>query len=55
MRLYFPVDLTGNLIMIEKLVLGEELLMEKVRNWKKGMEKKGLRVNTGKTKSCGVD
>ena len=25
MRLYFPVDLTGNLIMIEKLVLGEIL------------------------------
>ena len=23
MRLYFPVDLTGNLIMIEKLVLSE--------------------------------
>ena len=23
MRLYFPVDLTGNLIMTEKLVLGE--------------------------------
>ena len=23
MRLYFPVDLTGDLIMIEKLVLGE--------------------------------
>ena len=23
MRFYFPVDLTGNLIMIEKLVLGE--------------------------------
>ena len=23
MRLYFPVDLTGNSIMIEKLVLGE--------------------------------
>ena len=23
MRLYFPVDLTGNLIMIEKLILGE--------------------------------
>ena len=23
MRLYIPVDLTGNLIMIEKLVLGE--------------------------------
>ena len=23
MRFYFPVDLTGNLVMIEKLVLGE--------------------------------
>ena len=23
MRLYFPVDLTGNLIMTEKLVLGD--------------------------------
>ena len=23
MRLYFPVDLTGKLVMIEKLVLGE--------------------------------
>ena len=23
MRLYFPVDLTGNLVLIEKLVLGE--------------------------------
>ena len=28
----------------------KELLLEKVRNWKEGMEKKGLRVNTGKTK-----
>ena len=28
----------------------KELLFEKVRNWKKGMEKKGLRVNAGKTK-----
>ena len=28
----------------------KELLLEKVRNWKKGMEKKGLRVNTGKIK-----
>ena len=27
----------------------KELLMEKVRKWK-GMEKKGLRVNAGKTK-----
>ena len=28
----------------------KELLLEKVRNWKEGMEKKGLRVNAGKTK-----
>ena len=28
----------------------EELLMEKLRKWKKGMELKGLRVNIGKTK-----
>ena len=28
----------------------EELLMEKLRKWKKGMESKGLRVNIGKTK-----
>jgi len=28
----------------------EELLMEKLRKWKKGMEAKGLRVNAGKTK-----
>ena len=26
MRLYFPVDLTGNLIMIEKLVLRFDLI-----------------------------
>ena len=28
----------------------EELLMEKLRKWKKVMEAKGLRVNVGKTK-----
>ena len=28
----------------------EELLMEKLRKWKKGMESKGLRVNAGKTR-----
>ena len=28
----------------------EELLMEKLRKWKNGMEAKGLRVNLGKTK-----
>ena len=28
----------------------EELLMEKLSKWKKGMEFKGLRVNIGKTK-----
>ena len=36
-----------DLVLISKT---KELLLEKVRNWKKGMEKKGLRVNTGKTK-----
>ena len=28
----------------------EELLLEKLRKWKKWMEVKGFRVNTGKTK-----
>ena len=28
----------------------KELLLEKVRKWKEGMEEKGLRVNVGKTK-----
>ena len=28
----------------------KELLLEKARRWKEGMEKKGLRVNAGKTK-----
>ena len=28
----------------------KELLLEEVRKWKEGMEKKGLRVNAGKTK-----
>ena len=28
----------------------EELLMEKLHKWKRGMELKGLRVNIGKTK-----
>ena len=31
----------------------EELLMENLRKWKKGMELKGLRVNIGKTKVSG--
>ena len=31
----------------------EELLMEKLRKWKKGMEAKGLRVNADKTKMSG--
>ena len=45
------------LLYADNLVLNaetRELLLEKVRNWKKGMEKKGLRVNTEKTKKCGV-
>ena len=34
----------------------EELLIEKLRKWKNGMEAKGLRVNAGKTKvmQCSV-
>ena len=38
---------------VDDLVLmaeSEELLMEKLRKWKNGMEAKGLRVNDGKTK-----
>ena len=31
----------------------EELLMEKLRKWKRGMELNGLRVNIGKTKVIG--
>ena len=27
----------------------EELLLEKMRKWKKGVEMKGLRMNAGKT------
>ena len=41
------------LLYADDLVLvaeSEELLMEKLRKWKKGMELKGLRVNIGKTK-----
>ena len=32
------------------IVKTTELLLEKVREWTEGMEKKGLRVNAGKTK-----
>ena len=44
-----PMELlySDNLVLISKT---KELLLEKVRKWKEGMEKKGLRVNTGKTK-----
>ena len=41
------------LLYADDLVLmaeSKELLMEKLRKWKKGMEAKGLRVNAGKTK-----
>ena len=41
------------LLYVDDLVLiaeTKELLLEKVRKWKEGMEKKGLRVNSGKTK-----
>ena len=34
-----------------------EILMEKIKIWKEGLESKGLKVNTGKTKvmKCHVD
>ena len=41
------------LLYADDLVLmaeSKELLMEKLRKWKKGMEAKGLRVNADKTK-----
>ena len=47
------------LLYADDLVLmaeSEELPMEKLRKWKKGMEAKSLRVNVGKTKvmQCGL-
>ena len=49
----FREGLPMELLYADDLVLvaeTKELLLEKVRNWKRGMEKKDLRVNTGKTK-----
>jgi hypothetical protein len=49
----FREDLPIELLYADDLVLiaeTKELLLQKVRNWKKGMKKKGLRVNAGKTK-----
>ena len=49
----FRVGLSMELLYADDLVLiakTKELLLEKVRKWKEGMEKKGLRVNAGKTK-----
>ena len=43
MELFYADDLV---LMAEP----EELLLEKLRKWKNGMEAKGLRVNAGKTK-----
>ena len=48
------------LLYADDLVLiaeSEVELVEKIRNWKAGMEDKGLRVNMGKTKvmRCRVD
>ena len=44
-----PMELlyADDLVLMAEL---EELLMEKLRKWKKGMEAKGLEVNAGKTK-----
>ena len=49
----FREDLPMELLYADDLVLivvTKELILEKVRKWKEGMEKKGLRVNAGKTK-----
>ena len=49
----FREGLLMELLYADDLVLvaeTEELLMEKLRKWKRGMELKGLRVNIGKTK-----
>ena len=49
----FREGLPMELLYADDLVLvaeTEELLMEKLRKWKMGMELKGLRVNIGKTK-----
>ena len=49
----FREGLPMELLYADDLVLvaeTEELLLEKLRKWKKGMELKGLRVNIGKTK-----
>ena len=49
----FREGLPMELLYADDLVLvaeTEELLIEKLRKWKRGMELKGLRVNIGKTK-----
>ena len=49
----FREGLPMELLYADDLVLmaeSRELLMEKLRKWKNGMEAKGLRVNAGKTK-----
>ena len=49
----FREGLPMGLLYVDDLVLiadTKELSLEKVRKWKEGMEKKGLRVNAGKTK-----
>ena len=49
----FREGLSMELLYADDIVLmaeSEELLMEKMRKWKNGMEAKGLRMNAGKTK-----
>ena len=49
----FREGLPMELLYADDLVLmaeTEELLVEKIQKWRKGMEEKGLRVNLGKTK-----
>ena len=53
----FREGLPMELLYADDLVLmadSEELLMEKLRKWKTGMEAKGLRVNASKVMQCRV-
>ena len=50
----FREGLSMELLYADDLVLmaeSKELLVEKIRRWKAGMEEKGLKVNMGKTKA----
>ena len=57
---HFRKDLPWEVFYADGLVLlaeSREILMEKIKIWKEGLESKGLKVNIGKTKvmKCHVD